>query len=135
MGPTPKPPGQRRRRNLTAPAWRTLPAHADLGVPAMPSPSPRRRWSRAAVEAWREWWSSPTAAVWIEADAVSLRRALKLVDDLAVGRSFDHVALTALEDRLGLSPKSRRALAWEVERAQPAPVVVLVDARHDPRQG
>ena len=74
------------------------------------------------------------AAAWIDADAVVLRRALRLVDDLAVGQSGDHAALTALEDRLGLSPKGRRALAWEVERAQPAPIVKLIDARPDPRE-
>ena len=75
------------------------------------------------------------AGAWIDADAVALTRALKLLDDLAVGRCSDHAALTALEDRLGLSPKSRRALAWEVERAtsEPARTLKGADARHDPR--
>jgi hypothetical protein len=73
------------------------------------------------------------AHAWIASDAVALRRALRLLDDLAVGRSFDHAALTALEDRRGLTPKSRRALSWEVECAQSAQVEELADARADPR--
>ena len=71
---------------------------------------------------------------WIASDAVALRRAVRLVDDLAVGRSTDHAALTALEDRLGLTPVARRRLSWEVERSTPAPVVELADARDDPRR-
>jgi hypothetical protein len=46
------------------------------------------------------------ASAWVESDGVALRRALRLVDDLAVGGNSDHHALTMLEDRLGLSPKS-----------------------------
>jgi hypothetical protein len=121
--PLPAPPGQRRRRNLS-PAWQTLPVSTQVDTPPMPSPSTRRRWSRAAHDAWRSWWESPMAAVWIEADRVALRRAHRLVDDLAVGRTADHGALTALEDRLGLSPLARRPLQWEIGRPTP-------DARSD----
>jgi hypothetical protein len=73
------------------------------------------------------------AGAWIEADGVALRRALKLVDDIAVGRSSDHAALSALEDRLGLTPKARRQLTWEIERAPTKPgEVVPIDSRRDP---
>lgn len=45
------------------------------------------------------------AGQWIEADTVAIRRALRLVDDAARGKPGSHAALTALEDRLGLTPK------------------------------
>jgi hypothetical protein len=55
--------------------------------------------------------------VWLESDKVALRRALRLVDDISAGRGTEHSALTALEDRLGLTPKARRLLQWEIDRA------------------
>jgi len=60
------------------------------------------------------------ARVWVESDKIALRRALRLVDDIACGRSSEHGALTALEDRLGLTPKARRNLQWEIDRAHAA---------------
>jgi hypothetical protein len=81
-------------------------------------PSKRRgKWTNEAKSAWLEWWASPMARVWLEADKVALRRALRLVDDIAAGLSTEHSALTALEDRLGLTPKARRHLQWEIDRA------------------
>jgi Cdc6-like AAA superfamily ATPase len=41
------------------------------------------------------------------------------------GRSNDHAALSTLEDRLGLTPKARRQLTWELERSPPRQVVSL----------
>jgi hypothetical protein len=75
------------------------------------------------------------AAVWIEADTVALRRALRLVDQVARGNTAASGALTALEDRLGLSPLARRRLQWEIEQAgaRPASVVSLTPAG-DPRE-
>ena len=73
------------------------------------------------------------AGAWIAADRVALTRALKLVDAIAAGRSSDHGALTALEDRLGLTPKARRQLAWEIGRAEPGEVVPI-DRPRDPRE-
>jgi hypothetical protein len=131
-GPLPKPPGQRRRTN--SPAWRILPADGPGVVPSIPSPSPRRRWSAEAREAWRSWWLSPMASVWVESDGVTLPRALRLVDDLAVGRWTDHQALSALEDRLGLSPLARRRVQWEIAQVAPAPVVALPMRVDDPRR-
>ena len=79
----------------------------------------------------------PMAGAWLEADTVALRRALRLVDEVARGNTAASSPLTALEDRLGLSPLARRRLQWEIDRAgaQPAPVITLVpgDPRGDPR--
>jgi hypothetical protein len=81
------------------------------------------------------------ASQWLEADTPAIRRALRLVDASARGERGAHAALTALEDRLGLTPKARRYLQWEARPAStPAPVVELVprsDDRHvsdDPRE-
>lgn len=83
----------------------------------MPAKNRRGPWTIDAKSAWLEWWASPMALVWVEADKVALRRALRLVDDIAAGRSCEHAALTSLEDRLGLTPKARRMLQWEIDRA------------------
>jgi hypothetical protein len=85
--------------------------------------------------AWAEWWSSPMASAWIDADQVALRRAVRLVDAEARGDTSASAPLTALEDRLGLSPMARRRLQWEVERSrEPAPVVALPVRTSDPRR-
>jgi hypothetical protein len=89
----------------------------------MPGKNRRGPWTNDAKLAWAEWWASPMARVWLEADKIALRRALRLVDDIAVGRSAEHGALTALEDRLGLTPKARRNLQWEIDRATAAAVL------------
>ena len=60
------------------------------------------------------------AAVYLEADVEPLLRLAELVDARARGEltSTGLLAMTALEDRFGLSPKSRRALQWEVGQAE-----------------
>lgn len=135
MPPSPKPDGQRRRRNLGAHEWRYLP-DGPSGIDPPPMPTKRGNWSNEAKRAWLVWWASPMARVWTEADTVALRRALRLVDDITGGRNSDHAALTALEDRLGLSPKSRRLLQWEIDRATNAQTVTPPPPRppgSDPR--
>jgi hypothetical protein len=114
----PKPPGQGHRRAAYVHEWRYL-SDESSGVDAPPMPGKNRRgpWGNDAKLAWREWWASPMARVWLESDKIALRRALRLVDDIAAGRSSEHGALTALEDRLGLTPKARRNLQWEIDRA------------------
>jgi hypothetical protein len=131
----PKPDGQRRRRNAS-PSWRYLPAGpSGIEPPPMPKRNRQGRWTNDALSAWREWWASPMALAWVEADKVALKRALRLLDDLAAGRSDNHGALTALEDRLGLTPKARRALSWEIERAKAATLASMPPPREggDPR--
>src|SRR5262245_38579337 len=118
MPQTPKPPDQKRRRNLGQHEWRYLrDGPSGIEPPPMPGKNRRGPWTVDAKSAWLEWWASPMAGVWVEADKVALRRALRLVDDIAAGRCAEHSALTALEDRLGLTPKARRMLQWEIDRA------------------
>lgn len=116
-----KPDGQRRRRNVAAHQWRYLPdGPSGLEPPPMPAKVLKGAWSNEAKRAWAAWWNSPMAHVWTDADTVALRRALLLVNEITAGRSVEHGALTALEDRLGLTPKARRMLQWEIDRATAA---------------
>lgn len=118
MAPVPKPDGQKRRRNLAAHEWRYLQdGPSGIDPPPMPNRNRRGLWTNDAKLAWAEWWASPMARVWLESDKIALRRALRLTDDIAAGRCAEHAALTALEDRLGLTPKARRLLQWEIDRA------------------
>jgi hypothetical protein len=67
------------------------------------------------------------ATAWIEADAVALGRAIRLVDDAARGRRGTDAALLSLLDRLGLTPVGRLRLQWlaEPEAKSPATVMAL----------
>jgi hypothetical protein len=60
------------------------------------------------------------AATYLEADLPSLFRLAEMVDRRARGTlgATETVAMTALEDRFGLSPKARRALQWEISQAE-----------------
>jgi hypothetical protein len=140
MAPTPKPPGQRRRRNAGQTHWTHLPADGRKGAtPALPG----EEWADSTRAWWATIWRSPMASVWQDADHDSLVRLARLRDEFARGE-LPVSALSAmqqLEDRFGLSPKARRALQWEITqgaesgiRTKPAQVRKLraVDARDAP---
>lgn len=117
MAPTPKPPGQRRRRNLSQPQWTQLPSSGRRGkAPELPS----AEWLPSTCAWWATIWSSPMATAWQVADIDSLIRLARLRDDFARGELPVSAlgAMQGLEDRFGLSPKSRRALQWEVSRGE-----------------
>src|ERR1700746_2687054 len=116
MAPSPKPPGQRRRRNAGQSQWKELPAQGRSGrVPVLPG----EEWLDSTRAWWATIWRSPMATVWQEADEDSLVRLARLRDDFRRGELPVSAlgAIQQLEDRFGLSPKSRRALQWEIERA------------------
>lgn len=62
------------------------------------------------------------ATVWVDADLDSLLRLAHMKD--IVSRRPEvaalHAQITALEDRLGLSPAARRKLQWEIAQAEEA---------------
>jgi hypothetical protein len=127
MAPLPKPPGHRRRERPTQGRWRTLPPDRPFKRPP-PLPTRKPAWLKATRSWWQTIWSSPMASVWIEADVPALIRLAEMVEARARGKlgATETVAMTALEDRFGLSPKARRALQWEVsqaEQAEPARIV------------
>ncbi|MGH3029262.1 MAG: hypothetical protein ACRDNE_00570 [Gaiellaceae bacterium] len=61
------------------------------------------------------------ATVWLDADLDALLRLAHLKDVVArdVNKPTLHAQITALEDRLGLSPGARRKLQWEIAQADP----------------
>ena len=127
MPPTPKPSSQRRRRNKDAQPS-TLPAAGFSGpIPKLPSKSPA--WLKLTKDWWTTIWRSPMATRWEDADVPSLVRLARLVD--TVNRSDGQKSwmgsqqanllseIRQLEDRYGLSPKSRASLRWEIARTEP----------------
>lgn len=119
MPATPKPPGQRRRRNVDQPQWKQLPAEGREGdAPVLPAKRPA--WLKPTREWWVRAWASPMAAVWLESDLDTLIRLARLMDEVNRDPSTAslHAQVTSLEDRLGLSPGARRRLQWEVSQAE-----------------
>jgi hypothetical protein len=132
VGRYPKPPGTTRRPDRQH--WRVLDA-APGAVPPMPERHDGEAWTAEAVQTWDAWWRSSMASAWLEADAVAVRRAVRLVDDAQRGRRSADTALVALLDRLGLTPAGRLRLQWIAEPQCPAAPVVALPARSgDPRE-
>ncbi len=140
MGATPKPPGQRVRRNREQSEWRQLPAGGRSG--RAPKPRTSVVWGEFGQAYWRALWSSPMAATYTEADVFPLTRLCSLVDrrerveagdpevfaassvdgEVTVVRGFDGDGeIRQLEDRFGISPLARRRLQWEVAQAERSP--------------
>ena len=108
----PKPPGQRRRRNVNeGPKWKQLPS--DSGREAPPLPERDAGWSDQTVEWWETIWRSPMAALWLPADMGGLHELAELRQRFHDGEAVSN-HIRALEDRFGLSPKARNMLAWQV---------------------
>ena len=72
--------------------------------------------SKTARDWWATVWASPMAVMYVAADVPGLARAAMLVDKAATDEvsAAELAELRQLEDRYGLSPKSRRALMWTV---------------------
>lgn len=109
MAPVPKPPGARVRRNTGQSQWRTLSA-GKVKTPACP-----RKWSPSTRAWWRTIWRSPMATAWLEADVPALTRLGNLLE-LLLDEPTAAIAseIRQIEDRFGLSPKSRRQLQWSI---------------------
>lgn len=77
---------------------------------------------RSTVEWWSRAWASPMTVAWLESDLDSLLRLAEMRDEVARDPKLTALQgqVTALEDRLGLSPKARRQLQWEISQAQGA---------------
>src|SRR5262245_41226560 len=114
MPTTPKPPGQRRRRNVQQQQWRTFSKARAGAVPPLPKRTPT--WSRSTVAWWRRVWRSPMATAYLDVDVGALHRLAELVERGARGElgGSQLAAMTQLEDRFGLTPKARQILSWQV---------------------
>jgi hypothetical protein len=115
----PAPPGARRQRRRGSRDWITLDAAGGRRAPALPRRS--RPWLASTREWWARVWASPMAGAYLEADLGGLHRLAVLQEGIARGElpAAAHAAVTALEDRYGLSPASRQRLQWLVIDAQP----------------
>lgn len=132
MPASPKPPGQRRRRNLDSTKWRSLPAAGSEEVaPELPGDDPDD-WLDSTREWWVAIWASPMATAWLPADYSGLLRLARLKDqdDRGEAPATALLAIQALEDRYGLSPKARQQLHWQIEQPTPEP-----ETRARPQRG
>ena len=117
MGPPPKHPDQRRRRNATT-GITQLPMEGYQGpIPDWPLTEP----SPAELARWEKLWRSPQAAMWVRMyidDAVAryVRNCLLVENDshTTVALAHLHSEIRQLEDRLGLSPLALLRLRWEI---------------------
>lgn len=119
MPPLPKPPGQRVRRNKEQKEWKQLPADGS-GLEAPPLPEKDPDWLPETGEKWGRLWASPMATTFTEADRIALERMALLWDEISRGNTGGGRlnAVQNLEDRFGISPKSRRQLQWEIKQAE-----------------
>lgn len=105
-----------------------LPAEGREGPP----PSwPLDSINAAEAEAWIQIWRAPQAVAW---EALGWTRTVArycriMVEAEAPGAKADvRTAAVALEDRLGLTPKSMRLLLWAVADEEPGTVTVASEA-------
>jgi P27 family predicted phage terminase small subunit len=136
-GPLPKPDDRRKRRNVRD--VRVLPFEAPVSAPPAPGGM-----LKETVRRWEDYWSSPVSlAADRVTDAPMVERYFRAMDEAErVGRVFRKARVTvgsqgqvvlhplakylaqlssemlALEDRLGLSPKSRAQLGLVIAEAQ-----------------
>lgn len=119
-GSIPKAPGQRRRRNATAPTFVVLPPQGPAVIPRAP---------RGLCAEARAWWRvvmrSPMAAPYLSSDIATLRRLARMIDSDCRGRATaaDRAEIRQVEDRFGLSPLSRRRLGWVIQATPPLEAV------------
>ena len=108
-GPLPKEPDNRRRRNAPTVARKAVPASGRRGR----TPKPARELAKGSTAAdwWRNAWRLPVAVLWTAEDIPALTRlALMQAEYLDLAEAKHLGEMRALEDRFGLSLKSRESL-------------------------
>lgn len=135
MGPPPKRPGTRQRRNRTV-AGALLPA-AGRSSPAPPLPdrpcpcdemeecaacggSGVLPWLSIVVDQWETAWASPMAVEWLRSDVHGLFIVADLWDQYWRGDKDKAGEIRLQEQRFGLSSLDRRRLQWEIEKVEQA---------------
>lgn len=111
--PIPKNPAQRRRRNAAPPTTKIDPAAKVKAPPVPPGMSER------AAELWAEIWADPVAVIWETCDRSAVARLCRFraAEEAGDAGGVMIAQITALEDRLGLSPVARRRLQYEIDKA------------------
>lgn len=124
MGPPPKHPSQRRRRNATpamlklpsgrsgrAPKWPLVPAQS-----SPPNAARTKMLRRLEAELWAELWTTPQAVAWEQLGYT--REVAQYVRWKVLGELGDLDAAKEarqLSDRLGLTPLALLRLRWEID--------------------
>jgi hypothetical protein len=113
-----KAEGQRVRRNLGQSSFVELPAEGYQGpIPEWPLGRP----TVAEAQRWEAVWRTAQAAQWVRLHiALTIARYVRLVlaveaetkNNVASAQTLNTV--TAMEDRLGLSPKALQLLSWKI---------------------
>jgi hypothetical protein len=113
MPTPPKNPAQRRRRNAAPPVTKIDPGAKIAAPPVPPGMSER------AAELWAEVWSDPVAVIWEACDRPAVARLCRFraAEESGKAGGVMLAQITALEDRLGLSPMARRRLQYEIDKA------------------
>jgi hypothetical protein len=128
-GPAPKNPAQRRRQNAAPPTTKIDPA-AKVKAPPLPPGMGER-----AAELWAELWSDAVAVVWETCDRSAVARLCRFraAEESGEAGGVMLAQITALEDRLGLSPMARRRLQYEIDKAAGATASAPAAPMHDDR--
>lgn len=130
-GPAPKLKSQRVSRKVPKNGeWVELPAGPYTGpkpdLKGLPLEGPA---SAFAKKAWEQWWASPMAHQWTEAEWPTLLRLFVLTDTWFKlqrrGATRDALAvakeIAAIEGRLGLTEAGRYSLRWLLPTEEEAP--------------
>lgn len=121
MGPPPKRPEDRIRRNAT-PGMIQLPLEGYQGdIPFFPLPTPTPR----ELELWNFLWQLPQAYEWVRSGSIYplgryVRFFVMAEDGASISVAQAHILseIRQLEDRFGLSPLALLRLRWEITPAQ-----------------
>lgn len=143
MGPPPKNPRLRQRKNKTSTAA-TLPmpkidASKAIALRELPARGPGETpWHPDTLTFWREVWTSPMAGEFIAVDVPGLVILARLVDAFNLGAIGLAAEIRLQRQCFGLTPLDRRRLQWEIERTSAAqrrrPAVPTAGGVRDPRR-
>jgi hypothetical protein len=106
----PKPPGERRRRNV--PARGEWTAEPGVGWQHGPVPEPPDGLLKASRVAWAIWMGTWVAAHWTPGDLPGLRQVIRLYDQVERGEFVRSSELRLEMDTYGITPKGQQDRRW-----------------------
>jgi hypothetical protein len=115
----PKPESERQTRHQPKFDWTDLPAVNTNPVPPMPD---EVRWTQTGIDLWEKLWHSPQSTQWPKEYYTAVVRYVALYERMMHQQDLSGPvtnAMTQLEDRLGISPKSMLQLRWRIRPGQP----------------